>query len=193
VLHCVTPPVPSSVQRVPVAPLRLQYLLAGVAHIIEVGHVFVASQLTSQPHEVSQLTLPHAGSSPVHVAVHLLILHVIAPQASVPPLHVSWHFDVVVPVQLIEPQAAEPAQSRVQSPVAHVRLPHTCCPPPPLHVSVHLPAPQLRLPHASEPLHVALQLPVVQPMLPHAFTPVQSTSQFLVVHVMPRHALSAVQ
>jgi hypothetical protein len=88
VLHCWTPPLPSSVQREPMVPVRLQYLLAGVGQFIVVGHVFVVSQLTSQPHELSQLIVPHAGSSPMQVDVHLFEPHVIVPHASLPPLQV---------------------------------------------------------------------------------------------------------
>jgi len=179
--------------------VRLQYLGPGVAHIIEAGHVFVVpSQLTSQPHELSQFTLPHAGSRPVHVALQLAVLHVIGPHAALPPLHVSSHFEALLPEQVIVPHAAEPAQVRLQSPIVvpatpHVRLPQTCSPPPLEQSCVHLPVVQVRLPHASDPIHVVLQSPVEQLVLPHAFTPAQSTSQSFVPHVMPRHALSAVQ
>jgi hypothetical protein len=165
-----------------------------VGHVIVVGHVspLVVLQLTWQPHEVPQLTLPHAGSRPVQVAVHLPAPQIALPHAALPPPHVSVH---VPPVHVIAAlQAFEPVQSRLQSPVdEHVSEPQTCWPPPPLHVSVQSPVEHVTLPHASEPVQVAVQSPLVQPMLPHAFVPVQSTVQSFVWHVMPRHALSALQ
>jgi hypothetical protein len=180
------------------APLRLQYLAPGVAQLIDVGHVFVASQPTSQPHEVSQFTVPHAGSRPVHVALQLAVLQVIWPHAALPPLQVSSQLDALSPVHVIEPHAAEPAQVRLQSPTCvdacpQIRLPQTCWPPPPEQSCVHLPVVQVRLPQASDPEHVVVQSPVVQLVLPHALTPVQSMAQSFVPHVIPRHALSAVQ
>ena len=139
-----------------------------------------------------QLTLPHAGSAPLHVAVHLPVPQIVLPHAALPPSQVSVH---VPPVQVIAAlQAFEPMQSRRQSPVdEHVIEPQTCCPPPPLHVSLQSPVEHVRLPQASEPVQVAVQSPLVQPMLPQAFVPMQSTVQSLVWHVMPRHELSAVQ
>lgn len=158
------------------------------------GHGFSVSQLTWQPHELPQLTLPHAGSVPMHVAVHLSPPHEMVPHAALPPLHVSVHFEVASPPHICAAHAFDPVHVRVQSPVPlQFRLPQTCRPPPPEQVSVQLPVVQVSEPHAPEPLQVAEQLPLEHEMLPHAFVPVQSTVQLLVWHMMSRQALSAVQ
>jgi hypothetical protein len=192
------PPEPSNEHAVPITPVTLQYFMLApfpvVGQLIVVGHVLfiVASQLTSQPHEVLHVTLPQAASRPVHVAVHLPVPQLIAPQAARPPLHVSVH---APPLQVIAAlHALAPSHVRVQAPVdVHDSEPHTCWPPPPMQVSVQLPVVQDRLPHASAPLHAAVQSPLVQVILPHALTPVQSMLQSAVPHRIPRHASPAAQ
>jgi hypothetical protein len=128
----------------------------------------------------------------VQVAVHLPAPQIALPHAALPPAHVSVQLPPLHVIAALH--AFEPMQSREQSPVdEHVSEPHTCWPPPPLHVSVQSPVEHDRFPHASEPVHVAVQSPLVQLMLPQALVPAQSTAQSLVWHVMPRHALSVVQ
>ena len=108
-----------------------------------------------------------------------------APHAALPPEHVDVH-DPLLPVQLIVPHAALPAQVALQSPPLQLMLPHA--PLPHEQFAVQSPVPQLIVPHASLPLQVASQSPLVHVMLPHAFRPVHSTVQSFVLQVMPRHA-----
>ena len=145
---------------VPLTPVRLQYFwfapLPLIGQFIVAGHVFVASQLTWQPHEFPQFTVAPDGSRPMQVAVHLLSPQLIVPHAAL-PLHVCVHFDVDVPLQVSFAHAFEPVQVRVQSPVLQLRLPQTCEPLPPEQVSVQLPDEHVTLPHAAEPMHSTSQ------------------------------------
>lgn len=123
------------------------------------------------------------------VAQYLLacgIGHVITPHA-LSGLH------VVLQLQLFwhiwKPHAPVPVQLSVHLPVPQVRLPHAGAPL--LHVTSHaLAFVHVMSPHAFEPLHVSVQLAVPEhARLPQAALPLQVESQLPAEHVILPHAL----
>jgi hypothetical protein len=165
--------------------------IGAFGHIMLAGHASPEpSQFTSHLHELVQITALHAGSVPVHVALHAPEPQFSVPQAALPPEQCVVH---VPPEHVMLPHALLPAQVASQAPVPQVIEPHAALPLPPEQSAVHLPVVQLMLPHAALPTHVASQLPDVHCTAPQARSPVQLTLQFFVLHVMPRHAMSAVQ
>lgn len=137
-------------------------------------------------HETSHLqaelqsTLPHAGSVPMHVALHAPVPQVSVPHAALPPEHVSMQLPVV---HITAPHAALPSHVAVQSPLVQVIVPHAALPLPPEHVTLQSPVVHEMSPHAALPVHVAVQLLVAhvmspqEPALPHMMVQFQPAGQ----------------
>jgi hypothetical protein len=133
----------------------------------------VPSHATSHLHEVPQLTVPHAGSRPAHVALHAPVPQFSVPHAALPPEQFAVQSPVV---QLMVPHAPLPAQVALQSPVVQLMLPHAFVP---VQLTLQSLVVHWIALHASVTLHVTSHdAAVVQVIVPHAPAVGHSILQF---------------
>ena len=128
---------------------------------------------TSHLHDVPQLTVPHAGSTPVHVALLAPVPQFTVPHAALPPEQFAVQSPVV---QLMLPHAPLPAQVATQSPVVQLMLPHAFVP---VQLTLQSLVVHWIALHALATLHVTSHdAAVVQVTVPHAPAVVHSILQF---------------